>query len=223
MSRALAIVVVVVLIAAAAAAYAGTARAVMANSTPEDNTTDETPVEIDPTDPEAIMDRGAIETNQADDNVVAFLALIAWSEGTDKAADPYRVCYGYKHTVQNFADHPRATGEWGGESLASLGPSYAGKVSTAAGRYQIINPTWQGIKKALSLPDFGPDSQDKAAVYLIRGRKALDDVKAGNIAAAVAKCAPEWASLPGANAAGQHMRKLDDLLAVYEQSGGALA
>jgi hypothetical protein len=29
-------------------------------------------------------------------NIEAFLALIRHSEGTDKAPDPYWVCYGYK-------------------------------------------------------------------------------------------------------------------------------
>lgn len=156
-------------------------------------------------------------------NMQAFLSLIEYSEGTAVGGrDPYRTCYGYRHTVRDLRDHPAVTGEWRGESLASLGASYAGKVSTAAGRYQIIKPTWLACKRALGLKDFGPASQDAAAVYLITQRGALDDVRAGRIESALAKCAKEWASLPGAGY-GQPERKLMALLDQYERAGGALA
>lgn len=174
---------------------------------------------------------GAIETQfndyQAENdmrqtNTAAFLSLIAYSEGTDRAADPYRVCYGYRHTVQDMSDHPAATGEWRGESLANLGPAYAGKVSTAAGRYQIILPTWRMCKRALGLVDFSPESQDKAALYLIRKRGAMLDVEGGNIAAAVELCRQEWASLPGAGY-GQPERRMTALMDAYTAAGGQLA
>ena len=70
------------------------------------------------------------------------------------------------------------------------------------------------------------DSQDKAAVYLIRQRGALDEVKAGNFDAAIATLSRSpalWASLPGANVVGQGMRRLDDLRAAYTDAGGSLA
>ena len=177
---------------------------------------------VDSINPVAIMERYSVQNNQTD-NAAAFLAMLSHAEGTDKGADPYAVCYGYKHTIQSFADHPKLTGEWQGESLANLGPSYVGKISTAAGRYQIIRATWQGCKRALALPDFSPDSQDKAALYLIRQRGALDLVQAGRFDEAVAVCSKEWASLPGANAPGQGMRKLDGLRLAFEQAGGVLA
>ena len=50
-------------------------------------------------------------------NVAAFLSMIASSEGTDRAADPYRVCFGYKHTIADLGDHPAITGEWKGEGV----------------------------------------------------------------------------------------------------------
>jgi muramidase (phage lysozyme) len=160
------------------------------------------------------------------ENERAFLNLIEWAEGTDRAEDPYRVCYGYKHTIKSFHDHPAITGEWMGEKLpdemcrnAGLNP---GCVSTAAGAYQLIRPTWKGIKNRLRLPNFEPDSQDRAALYLITNRGALEDVHAGRIQTAVTKCAPEWASLPG-NFAKQPQRKQEELLAVFEKAGGVLA
>lgn len=155
-------------------------------------------------------------------NVGAFLRMIAVSEGTEREADPYRVCYGYRHVISSFADHPAVTGEWRGESLASLGPSYVGKVSTAAGRYQIIRPTWLEAQRALGLRDFSPASQDAAALYLIRRRGALDAVEAGRVADAIALCRPEWASLPGAGY-GQPERRMADLVAAYQAAGGTVA
>ena len=152
------------------------------------------------------------DTTPAGDNLTAFQALIDFSEGTSRGGrDPYRTCYGYAHTIASFADHPAITGEWRGEPIVELGPRYAGMVTT-----------WLECKRALGLVDFSPASQDAACVYLIKRRSALDDVQAGRVEIAVAKCKSEWASLPG-NAAGQPQRKLEQLLAAYTNAGGALA
>lgn len=160
------------------------------------------------------------------ENQRAFLAMISHSEGTDRAPDPYRVCYAYKHTIASFADHPAETGEWTGERLPDAMCRAAGKpagcVSTAAGRYQLIRPTWRGVKQRLRLPDFSPDSQDRAALYLITNRGALEDVHAGRLQTAIAKCRQEWASLPGAGW-GQPERRINDLVAAFMQAGGTVA
>jgi lysozyme len=160
-------------------------------------------------------------------NVTAFLAAIAQAEGTEGRGDAYRVCYAYKHTIKSFADHPAVTGEWNGERLpdamckgAGLSP---GCVSTAAGRYQMIKPTWVSVKRSMRLPDFSPESQDLACIELIRQAGALADVKAGRFEQAVYKVRKIWASLPGANYAGQGMRSISSLTAWYQQNGGTLA
>ena len=159
-------------------------------------------------------------------NIKAFLSAISKAEGTDKSADPYRVCYGYKHTINSLHDHPAITGEWRGEKLSDAHCKGAGLssgcVSTAAGRYQIIKPTWVRVKASEGLPDFSAESQDKACIALIRGRGALADVEAGRFAQAVEKCRKEWASLPGAGY-GQGERSLSFLQAAYTQAGGAIA
>lgn len=159
-------------------------------------------------------------------NVAAFLAVIRQAEGTDRSGDPYRVCFGYRHTIQDLSEHPAITGEWRGERLsdamcanAGFGP---GCVSTAAGAYQIIRPTWVRIRDRLGLRDFGKASQDAAAVELIRLRGALEDVKAGRVVQAIEKCRHEWASLPG-NYAKQGQRTMGQLLAWYQQNGGNTA
>ena len=159
-------------------------------------------------------------------NIAAFLGMVRQAEGTAAAADPYAICYGYRHTIADYADHPAITGEWTGERLPDAMCANAGFrpgcKSTAAGAYQIIRPTWSKIKAALSLPDFGPASQDAAAVELVRRRGALEDVKAGRIADAIGKCRNEWASLPG-NYARQGQRNIDTLVTWYEQNGGTTA
>lgn len=166
-------------------------------------------------------------TNEAmqETNVRAFLATIAAAEGTAPnryGIEPYRVCYGYRHVIRDLGEHPAVSGEWAGEPLDSLGPRYAGLKSTAAGKYQMIRPTWIAAKRALGLPDFGPASQDAAAVYLIRKAGALPAVESGDFASALALCAREWASLPGSTA-GQPTRKLDQLAQVFTANGGTIA
>ena len=219
--------------------YVQTARAsaIIDNSTPEDPAsldassgtsdpsgwTDAAAQTADQINPVAVMQSNNIAQDQANTNCDAFLQMIAVSEGTDRAADSYAVCYGYRHTVQSFSDHPAVTREWLGEPLDNLGAKYKGMVSTAAGRYQIIRPTWLGCKAALALPDFSPDSQDKAALYIIAQAHALDLVKVGHFAEAVHACRKQWASLPGADAPGQRMRSLETLQAAYVSAGGALA
>lgn len=175
---------------------------------------------------EQMMTAGKAEQAIQSANVRAFLSAIAHAEGTSKAADSYRVCYGYKHTIFNLTDHPAVTGEWKGERLSDAmckAAGYgAGCVSTAAGRYQIKKATWLECKRALRLPDFSKASQDKAAVYLITRRGALDDIEAGNVERAVQLCAKEWASLPGAGY-GQPVKTMAAIVAAYKAAGGAVA
>lgn len=166
------------------------------------------------------------------ENQRAFLALIEHAEGTGRnpatceALDPYRTCYGYRHVIRSFENHPAVTREWSGEVLPESLCRKAGIAgvcrSTAAGRYQLIRKTWLGIKERLRLPDFSPESQDRAALYLIANRGALEDVHAGRVRDAIQKCRAEWASLPGAGY-GQPERRLSELVAAFTQAGGTLA
>jgi lysozyme len=147
-------------------------------------------------------------TDQAGANRAAFLQMLRVSEGTSGPLG-YQTYYGGS-TFTDMSRHPNVKHKAGGIT------------STAAGAYQFLFSTWEECRRALSLPDFSPDSQDQAAIFLIKRRGALGDVDAGNFAAAVAKCAKEWASLPGAGY-GQHENTLASLEAVYLGQGGALA
>ena len=143
-------------------------------------------------------------------NVVAMLDLLAYAEGTILFGgdDGYNVLVGGK-TFDSYEKHPRI-----------YVPLTRYKVtSSAAGRYQFLWKTWQALALKLNLPDFGPVSQDKAAIELIRERKALKDVRDGNIILAIQKCRPIWASLPGAGY-GQREHKMTDLLREYSKAGG---
>ena len=153
------------------------------------------------------IDAARIAAALADTNLRAFLAVIRAGEGTADG-DGYRRCYGGS-LFDSFADHPRRTitaGRW---------------TSTAAGAYQFLARTWDGLVKQYAFPDFSPASQDAGAVALIAGRKALDDVLAGRIQAAIRKCNLEWASLPG-SPYGQPTRTLAQALATYAAAGGVL-
>ena len=153
-------------------------------------------------------------------NLQAFLTMIAHAEGTDREADPYRVCYGFHHTIASFADHPAVTGEWMGERI-TVG-IYAGELSTAAGRYQINKPTWLRLKAKLGLVCFDATSQDDAAIQLISDNGALALVNSGKLGAAVTKLSTIWASLPGGDS-GQQELLFASLQSTYTGAGGALA
>jgi muramidase (phage lysozyme) len=94
--------------------------------------------------------------------------------------------------------------------------------SDAAGRYQFMGRYWSHYKLQLNLPDFGPESQDRWAIQLIRECKALDDIELGHFTRAIAKCSSRWASFPGAGY-GQPEKRMDALAAAYERAGGQFA
>lgn len=150
-------------------------------------------------------------------NLSAFLDMIAYAEGTS-GPDGYRAMFGYPlpgRLIQSFADHPRQHFSF----TNSIGQTLR---TNAAGRYQFMIRTWDDLRAKLGLPDFSPASQDAAAIELIRQRGALNDVRAGRVEDAIAKCAPIWASLPGAGY-NQPERKLTSLISNYQNAGGQLA
>jgi muramidase (phage lysozyme) len=157
-------------------------------------------------------------------NVLAFLDVLAWSElGADylrRSDDGYNVIVtgtdGVLEMFYDYSTHPFANGR------KSKVFSRSGQTSNASGRYQFMLKDYAHYRDQLKLPDFGPASQDRWAIQLIKERKALDDIKAGRIESAIQKCRNIWASLPGAGY-GQREHKLEDLLAVYVAAGGVMA
>lgn len=164
-------------------------------------------------------------------NVAAFLAMTSYSEGTDKAPDPYRVCYAFRHSIVSFDTHPahgtdERPAEWNGELLpdhlciaAGFSP---GCKSTAAGKYQITRPTFLRLGGILRIRDFCPASQDAFAVQLLKEHGALDLINSGQVAAAIGKLHGEWASFPGGSS-GQPQKRIASLIQSYTWNGGGFA
>lgn len=70
-------------------------------------------------------------------------------------------------------------------------------VSAAAGAHQFLPTTWREASTHLGLVDFGPQSQDQAALHLIAKRGALTSFDQRGLTQEVLhRLAPEWASLP---------------------------
>lgn len=151
------------------------------------------------------------------ENVLRFLDLIAFSEGTstNKASDDgYNVLYG-GGLFSGYLDHPRQ----------KLTFPINGKpvTSSAAGRYQLLERYWDAYRASLGLKGgFTPENQDRIAIQQIRERRALDDIRAGRIEMAIKKCSNIWASFPGNNY-GQNPHKVDKLLAKWGSLCGNVA
>ncbi len=161
-------------------------------------------------------DNGSFSMEDA--NVAAFLAMIRAAEGT-AMPEGYYAMFGYPHIpgrlLDSLDDHPR-------QRFPFTDTNGKTDYTTAAGAYQFIAPTWDRIATKLSLSDFGPESQDAAAVELIREKGALDDVRAGRFDDAVRKVSPVWASLPNATYP-QRRRSVAFVRSAYENAGGSYA
>jgi muramidase (phage lysozyme) len=145
-------------------------------------------------------------------NLAAFLDMLAFSEGTlGRGDDGYNKLVNPGKTFASYAEHPNVS--------IPISPTLR---STAAGRYQFLSKHWQHYKVLLQLPDFGPVSQDKWAIQLIREQRALADIEAGRIGEAIDKCCNIWASLPGAGY-NQPEHSKQTLLAKFVALGGVLA
>jgi muramidase (phage lysozyme) len=156
------------------------------------------------------MNRSDLQEALTTKNVRAFLEAIRLGEGTSDPAGYYRIVGG--GTFVDDSKHP---------NVRVWLPRY-GVYSTAAGAFQVVIKTWRGLVQQYGFDTFDPETQDEAAVALIAGRGALQDVIAGRFKDAVDKCSSEWASLPGSTA-GQRVEPFEELLAAYQAHGGTLA
>jgi muramidase (phage lysozyme) len=152
-----------------------------------------------------------------DPRVKAMLDLLSFTEGT--GTDYGKVVEGLVLTspyypelvgkrnvsVTNLSRHP--------DILVQVDATLK---STAAGRYQFLKSTWDG----LGMSDFSAVSQDIAAVKLMQRRGMIAPLLAGDLDQAVYKGAPEWASLPivtgGSYYGGQPARTIIEIRRVYQ-------
>jgi muramidase (phage lysozyme) len=121
-------------------------------------------------------------------------ALLDTIAGTESPG--YDVIYGGRRFT-DFSRHPNI------RVPITRGPN-KGKFSTAAGRYQFIIGTWTDLQNELDLPDFSPESQDKAAWHLAQkvyraktSRELLSDLQNGELDQVGPALHDTWTSLPG--------------------------
>ena len=141
----------------------------------------------------------------------SFLNTISYAEGTPGTAGYQTMFTGKQFDPSKGWKHPREIQRGGG---------YA---SDAAGKYQYLSTTWEGVQKELGLPDFSPQSQDIGALHLLKRRGALDPLLKGDVTTAIYKSAPEWASLPtakGGSYYGQPSKSLKSLQDYYQKQLG---
>jgi muramidase (phage lysozyme) len=142
----------------------------------------------------------------ADPSIRAFLDTIAYAEGTLNP-EGYNTQYTYKYFT-DFSDHPRQInckmykGSW--------------LCSTAAGRYQFLEKTWDKIAPRVKAKDFRPINQDLAAIGLLVETNAVPLIIANRFGPAVYKVNNIWASLPGAPY-GQPTRSLVELELIFRK------
>lgn len=151
------------------------------------------------------------------DNVEAFLDMIAACEGTGNA---YNALFGYtprngKVFLNDYSTHPNIRSPFT-QTDGTL------NYSTAAGRYQFIYSTFKRLQTKLGTCDFCPATQDLMAQELISEAGAMADVKEGRLQAAIDKCSGIWASLPSSDYP-QPKRTLAYAQNAYEEAGGVVA
>jgi muramidase (phage lysozyme) len=134
------------------------------------------------------MNRQQYESLLNNSNVRKMLDLIAQTEGVKWG---YNTLFG-NQKIDNLSAHP---------NLKKQFKQTDGKINytTAAGRYQFIKPTWDGLVSQLGLKDFSPRSQDIGAIALLAENGALPYVLKGNYRTAVRKSGGTWASLPSSS------------------------
>lgn len=167
--------------------------------------------------------------------VVAFLDLIAFSEGTSISPvtnnDGYDVIVtgvGGPEIFTDYSQHPFFNRP--AKVIVAPGSRFPdGLRSTASGRYQLLFRYFAPYKAKLHLPDFSPLSQDLIAIQQMKERGVLAHLQSGTIDKAITthltpidldtaieSAAPIWASLPG-NDYGQGGHSMAALVEKYEE------
>ncbi|AUH00851.1 lysozyme [Prodigiosinella confusarubida] len=122
-------------------------------------------------------------------NARSYLDAISRAEGTSGYMNSgYHTMFGGGQ-VASLADHPRQL-----KNFQQINGTW--NKTSAAGRYQFTQKSWDEAAKVLGLNDFSPQSQDLAALWLIQRAGQLDNVLNGNFMDATNHLGGVWASLP---------------------------
>ena len=141
-----------------------------------------------------------------DPNMRRMLNVLSFAEGTEKHG--YHTNFGGSR-LEDLSWHPNKV----------LGRTKDG-VTTATGRYQFLGSTFNEQAKKLGLQDFGPESQDLAAVGLIMDMGAANDVLKGDVTKAVYKLRNIWASLPDNPSKNQRHKTHAEIIDAWNRNGG---
>jgi muramidase (phage lysozyme) len=155
----------------------------------------ETPPGVDGEEFEGEMKGIGVANASLNPHRKAFLDTLAYAEGTaNYPNNGYTTMFTGKQ-FSGYRDHPRKI-------------QVSGKYrSDAAGRYQFLSTTWDG----LGLSDFSPSNQDIGALKLLAPH-VLSAIDKGDFATAFHGARKTWASLPGAGY-GQPEKNMKTLVA----------
>ena len=156
---------------------------------------------------QALMDEA-----KASPYVRAALDMIAAAEGTiDQLGNGYTTIFGNSQ-FSSFEDHPRSFKSFTDKQGKN-------KKSSAAGRYQIISKTFDGLAKQLGKSDFSPDTQDEMAILLLMQNGALPHILKGDIEAGLSRMGGTWAAMPTSKyKASQGHRSMEYVLNAYNKA-----
>jgi murein DD-endopeptidase MepM/ murein hydrolase activator NlpD/muramidase (phage lysozyme) len=150
---------------------------------------------------------GGVSNADLTPEIRALLDAIALGEGTLNP-NGYTTMFTGKQ-FSSFAQHPQQQNCSGG------------LCSDAAGRYQFLSTTWNGVAKQAGLADFSPSSQDLGAVQLLKNRGVSNAAVQGDLRTVIygtgsetSGANKEWASLPG-SPYGQPTKTYAEVEAVY--------
>jgi len=73
---------------------------------------------------------------------------------------------------------------------------YSPTSSSAAGAYQILQSTYQGLSSELGLYDFSAKTQDEMGAFMLWRDGAAQALLKGDIQTAILKASSDWAALP---------------------------
>ena len=139
-------------------------------------------------------------------NVRKFLDVIASAEGVKHG---YNTIFGNER-FNDLSKHPNVRKQF---------KQTDGKVNvtSAAGRYQFLKPTWDDASGRYGLRDFSPQSQDIAAIGLLIQNGSLPYILRGDYQTAIGKSGGTWASLPSSPYAQpkRSQAEIDKLLGGY--------
>lgn len=141
-------------------------------SLPDPNSNNQTGSSANNQTPGSAADQNQTVLN-TDVNTRAFLDMISYAEGAPR----YNILFG-GGSFSSYRDHPRQVIQG----------------SSASGRYQILRATYDDARSAIGVTDFTPQSQDRIAVWLINRDNALDEIRSGNINAAIELTDETWTS-----------------------------